>query len=164
MMKDAEMQTAGVLGFMNECAPINMELSDYYEEMSDEFTCVVPKTHQRLQNLIQLYDKYAKEQSLVNTSGGDGYYMYVFGLKSGIQCEYCNIYMTSHYKIKIHINTFHQSYEHFKKWPYSNHKQDRCPMGCKFSTQKIDELKMHLVLYHSAEELKIWGYSRQYLK
>ena len=39
---------------------INMELSDHYEKMPENFTNLVSKLHPKLQSLMEIYDKLQK--------------------------------------------------------------------------------------------------------
>lgn len=86
-----------------------------------------------------------------------------FPTPSQNKCEYCFRSFYNRRETQKHQQNFHQG-AGTKKCPYTAFLTDYCPLGCTKQMLQNKTLKQHLILYHSYNELKKWGFSRQYLK
>ena len=89
-------------------------------------------------------------------------YAYLFETK-GISCDICYTKISYAARMLTHKKSFHNS-SFENKCPYGSILKDTCPAGCSFQSTNKDDLKIHLVLYHSESKLKLWGINRNLLK
>ena len=74
--------------------------------------------------------------------------------------------MIRHQRV-LHINLINNEPIDYRtiKCPYGSILNDLiCMVGCGFRASSKSELRVHLIIYHCHEQLKMWGVNRDFLK
>ena len=88
-----------------------------------------------------------------------------------MRCDICQFFLRPEY-LREHKQRKHQEFLDVSipnVYPRSTHSDllmydGSCYLGCGFKTKSNDIARDHLILYHSDNQLKKWGFSREFLK
>lgn len=152
--------------------PLSIELSDQYESLPIFFQQLVPKTHLNLVQIIQFYDRFVirKEKP---TDSYEEIYLQIFRANfssdSVTNCEVCYQPVTNRWQhgISVHhdlLVSFAQRPKRPKGFLQNTLLRDGiCPIGCGYKSTSQD-IRLHLIYFHSKIQLQNWLINRDYLK
>ena len=82
-----------------------------------------------------------------------------------MKCDLCFTRFNNRTILSKHIWKFHDRENIGKVDPYTEWLSlDYCICGCSYSAENNEEMHMHLLLFHSHDELADWSINREYLK
>ena len=163
--KKATEESCSLKGVIRYDQGMTLSLSDHYETMDRKFREKVPKTHYDIVRLMELFEMFKK-----NPMGSEMKNKVINNLilkndtsVNRVKCEMCYSHFLRREQLYKHIWKFHDKDNLGKINPYTWFTDD-CIMGCGFNSKTPSRRHMHLVIFHSHDQLSDWSINREYLK
>jgi hypothetical protein len=116
--------------FSNSVLPeISYERSDEYEKFPKIFRKLIPKTHQKLNEIMDHY-LLMMEGIKIKSNHTKILNCIINKDKFNVKCEYCGDYFTVKHNVVRHINKVHLE-SNFLTNPYKFYDMN-CPIGCPY--------------------------------
>jgi hypothetical protein len=111
---------------------ISFERSDEYEKFPEIFKILIPKNHQKLNEIMDHYQQFLKGEK-IKSIHHKILNCVINQDKFSAKCEYCGDYFTVKHNVIRHINKVHLD-SNFVTNPYKFYDMN-CPIGCAFNAE-----------------------------